>query len=196
MILADSPAKGSQRLPTELPQHTDQELIAAANRGDYSAFEELYRRHRDWVVRLAFRFTHDEDLALDVLQEVFVYFLKKFPGFELRCDLKTFLYPAVRNVAISMRRKEERFVSGGEGLEEVPGEAASQEGEAGDALLAVVRALPEQQREVLLLRFVDGLALGEIATALEIPLGTVKSRLHNGLAALEKDPRTRSFFGE
>jgi RNA polymerase sigma-70 factor (ECF subfamily) len=183
-------------LPIESPQRTDRELIAAANAGEGGAFEELYWRYRDWAARLAFRFTHDEDLALDVLQEVFIYFLKKFPDFELRCELKTFLYPAVRNVAISMRRKSERLVLGGEPLEEVASEAPSPEGQGRDALEALVRSLPEQQREVLLLRFVDGLALNEIATALEIPLGTVKSRLHNALATLEKAPGTRQFLEE
>jgi RNA polymerase sigma-70 factor (ECF subfamily) len=58
----------------------------------------------------------------------------------------------------------------------------------------VLAALSEEHREVLLLRFVDGLNLGEIASALEIPLGTVKSRLHNALTTLRKDPRTKTFF--
>src|SRR6185295_14950953 len=107
-------------LSVEQANRTDQDLISAVNCGDIEAFEELYRRYRDWVVRLALRFTHDEDLALDVLQEVFVYFMKKFPGFELRCELKTFLYPAVRNTALSMRRKSSRFVSETEAMEEIP----------------------------------------------------------------------------
>src|ERR1044071_8526648 len=174
MIVAES--KGNERLSLEHPSRSDRDLIAAINRGDVEAFEDLYRRYRDWVVRLALRFTHDEDLALDVLQEVFVYFMKKFPGFELHCELKTFLYPAVRNVAIGMRRKSERYVSDDETIANRPSEA------------------PSQQREVLMLRFVDGLALNEIATALEIPLGTVKSRLHNALETLEKDPNIKKFF--
>ena len=193
MIVAE---EGNERLSPEKASRTDQDLIAAINRGDVEAFEELYRRYRDWVARLAFRFTHDEDLALDVMQEVFVYFMKKFPGFELRCELKTFLYPAVRNVAIGMRRKAERYVGDDAALEEQASAAPSLEGEAGDVLLAVIRGLPEGQREVLMLRFVDGLALDEIAEALEIPLGTVKSRLHNALETLEKNPGTREFFEE
>ena len=186
--------EGSERL--QKSSRTDQDLIAAVNRGDAEAFEELYWRYRDWVARLAFRYTHDEDLALDVLQEVFVYFMKKFPGFELRCELKTFLYPAVRNVSIGMRRKVERFVSDEETLEAQASVAASAEGAAEDVLLAVIHGLPEAQREVLMLRFVDGLALNEIAEALEIPLGTVKSRLHNALETLAKNPATRKFFEE
>ena len=63
----------------------------------------------------------------------------------------------------------------------------------GDLALAL-DGLPEEQREVLLLRFVDGLSLAEVAEAMDIPLGTVKSRLHNALTALRRDPRTREFF--
>jgi RNA polymerase sigma-70 factor (ECF subfamily) len=59
----------------------------------------------------------------------------------------------------------------------------------------VLTALPEEQREVLLLRFVDGLSLAEIAEVMDIPLGTVKSRLHNALQTLRQDERTRDFFG-
>jgi len=196
MIVAEPSSQGNCCLSLDMPSRTDQELIAAANRGEVEGFEELYRRHRDWVVRLALRFTHDEDQALDVLQEVFVYFMKKFPGFELRCELKTFLYPAVRNTAISLRRKSERFVADEETIADLATPELSREGDGGDILMGVVSALPESQREVLLLRFVDGLALHEIAEALEIPLGTVKSRLHNALATLESDPRTRAFFEE
>ena len=194
MIVAQP--EGNERLSPEKSSRTDQDLIAAINRGDAEAFEELYFRYRDWVARLAFRYTHDEDLALDVLQEVFVYFMKKFPGFELRCELKTFLYPAVRNLAIGMRRKSERYISDEEILKEQPAAAASQEGNVGEVLLSIIHSLPEAQREVLMLRFVDGLALNEIATALEIPLGTVKSRVHNALETLEKNPTTKNFFNE
>lgn len=192
MIVADT--EGNERLSQDKSSRTDQDLIAAINRGDAEAFEVLYFRYRDWVARLALRFTHDEDLALDVMQGVFVYFMKKFPGFELRCELKTFLYPAVRNLAVGMRRKSERYVSNEEILNEQPSPSASKEGAGGEILLAVIHSLPEPQREVLMLRFVDGLALNEIAIALEIPLGTVKSRLHNALETLENNPATKRFF--
>ena len=56
------------------------------------------------------------------------------------------------------------------------------------------RALPEGQQEVLLLRFVDDLSLREVAAALGIPVGPVKSRLHQAIATLREDPRTRALF--
>jgi len=179
-----------------LDTRTDLDLIAAMNRGDDRAFEVLYFRYRDWVTSLAYRFTGDESLALDVLQETFLYFLKKFPGFKLTAELKTFLYPAVKNLSIAARRKAERHQST-EGelavLENQPVELSTTANP--DDLSVVLASLSEEHREVLLLRFVDGLNLGEIAEAMEIPLGTVKSRLHNALTTLRKDPRTKSFFG-
>jgi RNA polymerase sigma-70 factor (ECF subfamily) len=97
--------------PLKSDSRSDQELIAALNDGDSHAFEAWYYRYRDWVVSLAYRFTSDRDLALDVLQETFLYFVRKFPGFRLTAQLKTFLYPAVRNLSIAARRKANRFQS-------------------------------------------------------------------------------------
>ena len=178
-----------------LDTRTDLELIAAMNRGDDRAFEVLYFRYRDWVTALAFRFTGEESLALDVLQETFLYFLKKFPGFKLTAELKTFLYPAVKNLSIGARRKAERHQSTEGELTVLANQPAAPAAitNSGD-LSAVLASLSEEHREVLLLRFVDGLNLGEIAEVMGIPLGTVKSRLHNALTLLRKDPRTRSFF--
>ena len=61
-------------------------------------------------------------------------------------------------------------------------------------LAAVLSILPAAQREVLFMRFLDGMSLEEIAAALSIPKGTVKSRIHNALQALRGDERTRHYF--
>jgi RNA polymerase sigma-70 factor (ECF subfamily) len=142
---------------------SDGELVAAINGGDAAAFEILYFRHREWVVGLAFRFTGDSDAALDVLQETFLYVLRKFPGFRLTANFKTFLYPAVRNLSIAARRKTERHQASEEALKQLENTPAptSIEPAAGD-LGIVLAELPEEEREVILLRFVDGLSLSEI----------------------------------
>lgn len=182
-------------LPTHDDPRPDHELINAVNHGDAGAFETLYLRHRAFVVNLAVRFTGDHALALDVLQDTFLYFLKKFPGFTLTCQLRSFLYPAVRNLALAARRKAERLQSEDGALPELEAPTPAPTGNSvRDELAAVVSALPETHREVLLLRFVDGLSLNEIAEALEIPVGTVKSRLHNALDTLRREPRTQKFF--
>ncbi len=179
--------------PDQLDSRSDLQLIAAINAGDAAAFEVLYFRHRDWVVSLACRFTGSEDLALDVMQETFLYFLRKFPGFRLTANLKTFFYPAVKNLSIAARRKAQRYQSSEAEqvfLESVADAPQPKPNELGQ----VLANLPEEQREALWLRFVDGLSLTEIAEAMAIPLGTVKSRMHNALATLRTDERTKDFF--
>src|SRR5215471_2912151 len=93
----------------KLDKLSDNELVDAINEGDEAAFETLYYRYRDWAVHLAFRWTGNRDLALDVLQETFFSFAKRFPGFRLTARLQTFLYPVIRNIAVSARRKHDRY---------------------------------------------------------------------------------------
>jgi len=182
----------SKRLADQQDLRTDQELIAAANAGDGDSFEALYYRYREWVTGLAYRLTGDHALALDVLQETFLYFLQKFPGFVLTCQLKTFLYPAVRNLSIAARRKAQRAQGDAAVPEELEGPDIPPPG--GDEIDAVIHGLGAEHREVLLLRFVDGLTVPEIAAALEIPEGTVKSRIHSAIGKLRADARTKEFF--
>jgi RNA polymerase sigma-70 factor (ECF subfamily) len=182
--------------PADPPDsRSDLELIAAMEEGETPAFDVLYYRYRDWVVSLAYRFTCDRELALDVLQETFLYLLKKFPGFQLRAHLKTFLYPAVKHLSLAARNQSRRFQSSEADLREMEESMTTNPVIAEhEPLRAALAILSAEHREVLLLRFVDGLSLGEIADAMEIPLGTVKSRLHNALATLREDERTRGFF--
>lgn len=179
----------------EPDSRSDQALVELCNRGDASAFEALYYRYRDWVVRLAVRFTGNSDDAWDCLQETFTYLLRKFPGFHLTASMTTFLYPVVKNISIRIRQKRRRLASGEEILEQVPAPPDSA-GPSASELAVVVAGLPAAQREVVLMRFVDGMALDEIAAALAIPLGTVKSRLHHALNALRQDERVRQYFQE
>jgi RNA polymerase sigma-70 factor (ECF subfamily) len=172
---------------------TDAMLIEAINRGEGGAFETLYRRYRDWVVALAYRFTGDPADAHDVAQEAFMYLLRKFPGFDLTARMTTFLYPVVRHLSIAARRKVRRFASDDELIACVPAESTDAGGTRSE-LAAVMSALPVAQLEVVLMRFVDGMTNDEIATALNLPPGTVKSRLHHALKTLREDPRTRRHF--
>jgi RNA polymerase sigma-70 factor, ECF subfamily len=181
----------------ELQVLSDLDLIAAMNRGDAGAFEVLYYRYRGWVAGLALRFTEDPDASFDVLQETFLYFLRKFPGFCLTANLKTFFYPAVRNLSIAARKKAARYQATSAELEHLERVVAPDPPpDPGEELQLVLSSLPEEQREVLMLRFVDGLTLGEISDAMEIPLGTVKSRLHNALHNLRENPLTQRYFAQ
>jgi RNA polymerase sigma-70 factor (ECF subfamily) len=167
-------------------ERTDSELIEAANRGERAAFEALYYRYRNWVYSLAYRFCDNEQDACDVLQETFFYFFNKFPNFELRCRLKTFLYPATKHLALNRRKKASRTVSLDDEIEQVPAPESRDHDAERRELAEMIEILPEPQREVVFLRFADGLDLREISEALQIPLGTVKSRLHQAMSRLRK----------
>ncbi|MBI3267467.1 MAG: RNA polymerase sigma factor [Planctomycetes bacterium] len=194
-MTAPAPDTGGAAAAAPGDPRSDDELVAAANRGDVGAFEALYLRYRDWVVRLAFRFTGNHEDALDVLQETFSYLLRKFPGFRLTARFTTFLYPAVKNLSLTQRRKRGLLVSD-ETLPAEPAAPADADGPGGrrSDLAEALASLPPGQREVLLLRFVDELSLEEIAVAVGIPVGTVKSRIHHALAALRRDGRARRYF--
>ena len=161
------------------PEPTDAELVEACKRGSASAFETLYRRHRDWVVSLAYRYCGNRDDALDVLQETFHYLLRKLPDLELRAKLTTFLFPAVKHRALDRRRAATRMAT-------LPAEEPVGAHGLPDDIRDIWATLGPPHREVLELRFVEGFALDEIADILHLPLGTVKSRLHYALAALRE----------
>ncbi len=169
---------------------TDLQLVNALNKGDSSAFDVLYFRHRDWVMRLATRFTGHHDDALDVLQETFAYFVRKFPGFVLTAALTTFLYPAVKNFSIAARRKRQRSVNDNQEELSFIGAVETSESANRDEITQALSALTESHREILLMRFVDDMSQPEISAALDIPLGTVKSRLHHALLAIRQSPET------
>jgi RNA polymerase sigma-70 factor, ECF subfamily len=201
-VSADEKSGGFWRFPGEsqaLGQHdpssprSDVQLLADINAGDDGAFDVLYYRHRDWVLRLAQRFTGNPDDALDVMQETFTYLIGKLPGLVLSARLTTFLYPVVKNLSISIRRKRTREIPGSE-LADFPAASNVDPQDQRSDLAVAMGSLPDIQREVVLMRFVDDMTVAEIAAALIIPEGTVKSRLHHAIAAMRTDGSMRAYF--
>jgi RNA polymerase sigma-70 factor (ECF subfamily) len=177
---------------------TDAELVAAINRGPPGAdgaFAALYLRHRDFVLRIARRMTPDDATAADLTQDAFLALADQFPGFELRAKMTTYLYSVVRNRAASLARSRRPMAPiERAALEASSGPQADAEGLA--ALREAVDRLPESQREVVLMRVVDGMSVGDVAIALGVPTGTVKSRLHAALGALRAESGLRRWFAE
>jgi RNA polymerase sigma-70 factor (ECF subfamily) len=176
---------------------TDLELIEAIRAGDDSAFESLYLRHRDWAYRVARRFLHDDGLAMDAVQQAFLYLHRKGRGLMLSARFTTFLYPVIRHEAQRLGRKARR--DGTVPLESAAAELAAIRGEEIDddglgRLRRALAALPESQREALVLAAVDGMTHGQISIALGVPMGTVKSRIHAALGALRGDGRLVKYF--
>lgn len=176
---------------------SDHDLIDAVNAGDVKAFESLYYRHRDYALRLAMRFTGERNLALDAVQDSFVYFYKKFPGFVLTAKLTTFLYPVVKHNALSLKQKAKR-TQGDTSEEALKAQPAAEndpaESVSSEDLHALLAGLPDAQREVLVMRFVDGLSVEEIGSALDIPVGTVKTRTHHAIRKLRESPAAKKYF--
>ena len=183
-------------MPPPLDPRSDHDLIAALNAGDAAAFDALYYRYRDRILRLAYRFTANHADAQDVLQETFSYLYKKFPGFRLTASMTTFLYPVVRNLSLEIHRKKRTATTtSADILAELPGFAAGDQIDQIRAELAAAMAnLSPEHRQTVLLRFVDDLTMEEIAAATAVPVGTVKSRLHHAIAAMREDPRIRRYF--
>lgn len=185
------------------PDHrTDEQLVESANAGGAAgadAFAALYRRHRDYVLRVARRFAGDDDLALDATQETFIYLLSKFPPprhrrLTLTARLTTLLYPAAKHNALAARAKKTRLRLQ---PQETTPEPAADDGPAfadEHDLGAVLGRLSGDHREAVLLRFVDGLTVPEVAERLGVPVGTAKSRLHHAVAQLRDDPATKKYF--
>ena len=175
---------------------SDAELVEICNSGArqdaVEAFGLLYRRHRDYVTRVALRFCSDRDIAADALQETFLYLLRKFPptgeGLVLTAQLRSLLYPVARNVTLTAVRRRGRTEQAADlDPDRLPDPATVDP--VHENLGQAMASLSPRHREVLLLRFVDGMQLNEIAEALEIPPGTVKSRLHFAVRALKRKLR-------
>jgi RNA polymerase sigma-70 factor (ECF subfamily) len=176
----------------------DQDLLEAVRRGDAGAFESLYLRHRDWAFRVARRFTRDDALAMDAAQETFLYLLKRAPSLRLTARLTTFLYPVVKHNALGALERVRRFDQADADCPE-PGAPEPPEVNADERLAlleAALARLTDAQSEPLLMHAADGMTHGEIALALEIPLGTVKSRIHAAVTTLRADPRLADYFEE
>lgn len=167
----------------DLSSLDESRLVAAANRGHSGAFVEIHRRHAGWVASLARRWTSSEEDALDVVQEVFTDLWRRFPGFHLHSTLRAYLYPAIRNRCIDCHRRRRREAPL-ESAEEPSVLPARHRFEDSAELRDILKSLPETHHEVVVLRFAYDFRLAEISAALNVPVGTVKSRLHNALRLL------------
>jgi RNA polymerase sigma-70 factor (ECF subfamily) len=162
-------------------------------------FEEVYNRFRRPVWALARRLTDTEADALDASQEIFVRIWKGLPGFRGEAKLSTWVFQIAWNFLRAHRRRlgKQPYVVG-EGrnderpvTETIPDTAADPERrlvavEALDRVDAALRCLPEGQRVVLWLRDGEDLSYDEIARVLDIPIGTVRSRLARARQALRR----------
>ena len=164
---------------------SERSLIRGALAGSEADLELLFRRHWPRAYRAAFLIVHDHAAAEDIAQEAFVAAVRRLDRFDRRRPFAPWLSAIVANRAIDWvrARTSRREVTGG-----VPERAAPPDrprGHYSEEVLAALAGLPPEQRAVVVMRYVLEYTPGEIARALEMPRGTVNSRLRRGLDALE-----------
>ncbi|HEX4733430.1 MAG TPA: RNA polymerase sigma factor [Thermoleophilaceae bacterium] len=163
---------------------SERALVREAARGSEPALDELFRRCWPGAYRAAFLIVHDHAAAEDIAQEALVAAVRNLSRFDRRRPLTPWLHRIVVNRAIDWTRVRRLRA---EVLEEPQHEEAAELGAAaGDPVRIALRALPVEQRAVVVLRHLLGYMPGEIARMLEIPRGTVNSRLRRALDELQE----------
>ncbi len=170
------------------PDADETELLERARNGDSQAFGALVERYQRRVVGVAQAVVHNQDDAVELAQETFVRAYENLSKFESRSSFSTWLYRIAANLAIDFRRREGRHqVLRGEDAETEINRIPSPRGdsyqetartELSQRINGALKELTSEHRAVILLREVEGLSYDEISDVLQVPRGTVMSRLH------------------
>jgi len=173
---------------------SDEELIEACRAGETSAFDVLVGRWEDRIRGAAYRVLGSEDEARDVAQEAFLKAYRGLAGFKQEARFSSWLYQIALNLCRDrLRRRKTRATVSLDEMEEAGPVMAETRPGAHERLVELdlahtvrraIEALPEEQREVVILKEYEGLTFLEIAQALEVPVSTVKTRLYRGLGQL------------
>jgi len=180
----------------------ERDLVARAARGEREAFETLAAERRASILRMAGHLLGDDALAEDVAQEVLVRMHASLPGFRGDADLGTWLYRVTLNLCRDQARRTSRWrdtvdLGGADadppsGLREEPTPDRTVDLErAGSAVRAAIDRLPSEQKEAVLLRYMDDLPYDEIARITGAPAGTVASRVFRALERLGREIEPR-----
>ncbi len=164
------------------------ELLERARKGDSEAFGVLVERYQRRVANVALAVVHNQEDALELAQETFIRAYENLDKFESRSSFSTWLYRIAANLAIDFWRREGRHVvlrgeDAENELQRMPTERgdsykAASRSELSARLSKALEELTPEHRAVILLREVEGLSYDEISEVLQIPRGTVMSRLH------------------
>jgi RNA polymerase sigma-70 factor, ECF subfamily len=175
----------------ELP---DDELIRRFLTGDTDAFTLLVERHRQRVYNLCLRLLGDADDAADAAQDAFVSVLTKLDRFRGEAAFTTWLHRIAVNACYDLTRRRRRqpmlrLAGDGDATDEDTGPPVADPADelAGTRdVVAALRVIPEEFRTAVVLADLQDLPYEEIAKVLDVPIGTVKSRVHRGRVALAR----------
>ncbi|HVY78580.1 MAG TPA: RNA polymerase sigma factor [Solirubrobacterales bacterium] len=161
---------------------TERRLVQKAQRGSQAALAELYERHWERAHRAAYLVVHDAAAAEDIAQDAFLAAVDALDNFDRRRPFAPWLHRIVINRAIDWGRREALRRGAGD-PEALVGPAPAGE-QLGGELMPALAQLPAEQRAVVVLRYLLEYTPGEIARMLDLPRGTVNSRLRRGLDRL------------
>ena len=190
VLVADFEASGSD----------DASLIERSRGGEPAAFGELVTRYQDRLFNTLVRVCGEVEEARDVAQEAFVQAFVKLESFQGKSAFYTWLYRIAFNTAISRRRRRKPTASLDEaqaaaGVEPVDPDARPESNlersEQAAQVQAALATLSEEHRTVLVLREIDGRDYDTIGQMLDIPVGTVRSRLHRARSQMKEEMERR-----
>ncbi|MFU8821249.1 MAG: RNA polymerase sigma factor RpoE [Gammaproteobacteria bacterium] len=179
---------------------SDQLLVERVQQGDKAAFDILVGKYQHKIVKLVSRYVRDPDDALDVAQDAFIKAYRALASFRGDSAFYTWLYRIAINTAknqlASNKRRAEDFTLDLQDPDqyEMHGRLRESDTPEGIALSEEIRetvnlaieALPEDLRTAIVLREIEGMSYEEIATAMECPVGTVRSRIFRAREAIDK----------
>jgi RNA polymerase sigma-70 factor, ECF subfamily len=174
---------------------SEQALIGGALAGSEADLEQLFRRFWPRAYRIAFLIVHDHAAAEDIAQEAFLAAIRRLDRFDRRRRFEPWLATIVANRAIDWTRaRASRREQTGDEASDIASPPDPPIGRYSQEVLAALASLSPEHRAVIVLRHLLEYSPGEIAKALDLPRGTVNSRLRRGLDALESrlkelDPR-------
>lgn len=165
-----------------MKHRSDEELMLDFQRGEEIAFRELFTRYKNPVYGYIRRRVSNPARAEEIAQDVFLALVKNRNRYQVRAGFRTYLYRIALNRVIAeyRKRKEE------DPLPENPGAAPGCDPVVVTQVREALEKIDPDQREVVLLREYQGLSYDEIAKVLEIPVGTVRSRLFRAKMALRE----------
>ncbi|MBN2736294.1 MAG: sigma-70 family RNA polymerase sigma factor [Spirochaetales bacterium] len=169
----------------------EQELIIKAKSGNQKAFEKLTKKYLPKIYRAAYFFVHNLEDASDMCQETFLRAYKHIHRFDERRSFYTWIYTIMKNLSINHSKRSKKHQAG-EAVENcLPDtlynpEVQAMDRENNDLLLRGIENLPPMFREILVMKTYNDMSYQEMADALDIPIGTVMSRLYTARTKLKE----------